>query len=69
MTGSFGAGASSTRRYVLLDKGADARPSVLSTDQVQGASLAEVTGEWVIVFIPQDAQPKVINIRDVDAVI
>ena len=62
-------GTGGARRNVVLDKGADTQPGILSADQVQSAGLTKVSGEWVIMFVPQDPQMEVVNIRDVDAVV
>ena len=53
-------GARGARRDIILDKGVDAQPS---------AGLTKVSGEWVIVFVPQDPQTEVIGVRDVNAVV
>ena len=65
----LGMGAGGARRNVVLDKGADTRPGILSADQVQSAGLTKVSGEWVVMFVPQDPQMEVIDVRDVDAVV
>ena len=62
-------GAGGARRNVVLDEGADTRPGILSVDQVQSAGLTKMSGEWVIMFVPQDPQMEVIDIRDVNAVV
>ena len=62
-------GTGGARRDVVLDKGADTRPGILSADQVQSAGLTKVSGEWVIMFVPQDLQTEVVDIRDIDAVV
>ena len=66
---NLGTGARGTRRDIILDKGVDAWPSVLSLDQVQSAGLTKMSREWVVMFVPQDPQMEVINVRDVDAVV
>ena len=62
-------GAGGARRDIVLDKGADARPSVLSSDQVQSAGLTKMSREWVVMFVPQDLQTEVVGVRNIDAVI
>ena len=62
-------GTGGARRDIVLDKGADAWPGILSVDQVQSAGLTKVSGEWMIMFVPQDPQTEVIDIRDVNAVV
>ena len=69
MAWDLGAGTGGARRDVVLDKGADTQPSVLSADQVQSAGLTKMSREWVIMFVPQDPQMEVISIRDVNAVV
>ena len=69
MAWDLGAGAGGARRDVVLDKGADAQPGILSADQVQSAGLTKVSREWVIMFVPQDPQTEVISIRDINAVV
>ena len=65
----LGAGTGGARRNIVLDKGADTRPGILSVDQVQCTGLTKVSGEWMIMFIPQDPQMEVVDVRDVDAVV
>ena len=62
-------GTLGTRRDIVLDKCTDAWPSVLSSDQVQSAGLTKMSREWVVMFVPQDLQMEVINVRDVNAVV
>ena len=69
MAWDLGVGAGGARRNVVLDEGADTRPGILSVDQVQSAGLTKMSGEWMIMFIPQDLQMEVIGIRNVDAVV
>ena len=65
----LGVGARGARRDIVLDKGADAQPGVLSSDQVQSVGLTKMSREWVVMFVPQDPQMEVINVRDIDAVV
>ena len=69
MAWDLGAGAGGARRDVVLDKGVDTRPGILSADQVQSVGLTKVSGEWVIMFVPQDPQTEVVDVRDVDVVV
>ena len=69
MAWDLGVGTGGARRDVVLDEGVDTQPGILSVDQVQSAGLTKVSGEWVIMFVPQDLQTEVINIRDVDVVV
>ena len=69
MAWDLGAGAGGARRNVVLDEGADTRPGILLADQVQCAGLTKMSGEWVVMFVPQDPQTEVVGIRDVDAVV
>ena len=69
MTGNLGTGARGARRDIVLDKGVDAQPGVLSLDQVQSVGLTKMSREWVVMFVPQDLQMEVIDIRDIDAVV
>ena len=69
MAWDLGAGAGGARRNIVLDEGVDTRPGVLSADQVQSAGLTKMSGEWVVMFVPQDPQMEVINIRDIDVVV
>ena len=62
-------GAGGARRNIVLDEGADTRPGILSVDQVQSAGLTKMSGEWMIMFVPQDPQMEVVDIRDVDVVV
>ena len=65
----LGAGTGGARRNVVLDKAVDTRPGILSADQVQSAGLTKVSGEWVVMFVPQDPQTEVIDVRNVDVVV
>ena len=65
----LGAGAGGARRNVVLDEGADTWPGILSVDQVQCAGLTKMSGEWVVMFVPQDLQTEVVGIRNIDAVV
>ena len=69
MTWDLGAGTGGARRNIVLDKGADTQPGILSADQVQSAGLTKMSREWVIMFVPQDPQTEVIGIRDIDVVV
>ena len=65
MTWDLSTGAGGARRDVVLDEGADTQPGILSADQVQSAGLTKVSGEWVVMFVPQDLQMEVIGVRNV----
>ena len=65
----LGAGAGGARRNVVLDEGVDTRPGILSVDQVQCMGLTKMSGEWVVMFVPQDLQTEVVGVRNVDAVV
>ena len=69
MAWDLGAGTGGARRNVVLDEGADTRPGILSVDQVQCAGLTKMSGEWVVMFVPQDLQTEVVGIRNVDVVV
>ena len=69
MAWDLGVGAGGARRNVVLDEGADTRPGILSADQVQCAGLTKMSGEWMVMFVPQDPQTEVIGVRNVDAVV
>ena len=62
-------GTGGARRNVVLDEGADTQPGILSADQVQSVGLTKMSGEWVVMFVPQDLQTEVVGIRNVDAVV
>ena len=62
-------GARGTRRDIVLDEGADTWPGILLVDQVQCMGLTKMSGEWVVMFVPQDPQMEVINVRDINAVV
>ena len=62
-------GARGARRDIVLDKGVNAQPGILSSDQVQSVGLTKVSREWVIMFVPQDLQTEVISVRDINAVV
>ena len=65
----LGVGAGGARRNIVLDEGVDTWPGILLVDQVQSVGLTKVSGEWVIMFVPQDPQMEVVGVRDVDAVV
>ena len=65
----LGVGTGGARRDVVLDEGADTQPGILSVDQVQSVGLTKMSREWVVMFVPQDLQTEVINIRDVNVVV
>ena len=44
---------------VVLDEGAEERPSIVVTDELQGLVLAEVSGDQVVVFVEKDAESEV----------
>ena len=69
MTWDLGAGTGGARRNIVLDEGADTWPGILSVDQVQSAGLTKMSREWVVMFVPQNPQMEVINVRDVNAVV
>ena len=69
MAWNLSTGAGGTGRDIALDEGADAWPSVFSADQVQSAGLTKMSGEWVVMFVPQDPQMEVVGVRNVDAVV
>ena len=45
---------------VVLDEGAEERPSIVVTDELQGLVLAEVSGDRVVMFVEKDAELEVI---------
>ena len=54
---------------VVLDEGAEERPSIVVTDELKGLVLAEVSGDRVVMFVEKDAESEVIEVRDVDVVL
>ena len=69
MAWDLGTGAGGARRDVVLDEGADTWPGILSVDQVQSVGLTKMSGEWVIMFVPQDLQTEVVGVRNIDVVV
>ena len=69
MAWDLGVGTGGARRDVVLDESMDTRPGILSADQVQCVGLTKMSGEWVVMFVPQDPQTEVVGVRDVDAVV
>ena len=45
---------------VVLDEGAEERPSIVVMDELKGLVLAEVSGDRVVVFVEKDAESEVI---------
>ena len=54
---------------VVLDEGAEERPSVVITDELKGLVLAKVSGDWVVVFVEKDAESEIIGVGDGDSVL
>ena len=40
---------------VVLNKGAEKQPSVVVMDELKGFVVAEVSGDWIVVFFQEDA--------------
>ena len=45
---------------VVLNEGTEERPSVVVTDELKGFVLAEVSGDWMVVFVEKDVESEVI---------
>ena len=45
---------------VVLDEGAEERPSVVVTDELKGFVLTEVSRDRVVMFVEKDAESEVI---------
>ena len=45
---------------VVLDEGAEERPSIVVTDKLKGLVLAEVSGDRVVMFVEKDVELEVI---------
>ena len=69
MAWNLSTGAGGTGRDIALDEGADTRPGILSADQVECAGLTKMSGEWVVMFVPQDLQMEVVGVRNINAVV
>ena len=54
---------------VVLDEGAEERPSIVITDELQGLVLAEVSGDRVVMFVEKDAELEIIGVGDEDSVL
>ena len=60
MTLWLGSHAGGAGLAVVLDEGAEERPSIVVTDELQGLVLAEVSGDWVVMFVEKEAELEVI---------
>jgi hypothetical protein len=69
VTGDLSSSTSSTRTTIVLDKGTDFRPSVVSSNELKSLVLTEVSREYVVVLAAQYAESEVINVRDINPVI
>ena len=47
----FGSHTSGAGLAVVLDKGSEEWPSIVIMDELKGLVLAEVSGDWVVVFV------------------
>ena len=54
---------------VVLDEGTEEWPSVVITDELKGLVLAEVSRDWVVMFVEKDAELEIIGVGDEDSVL
>ena len=47
---------------VVLDKGLEERPSVVILDELKGFVLAKVSGEWLVVFVEENAESEMLEL-------
>ena len=60
---------SCTRLAIFLDKFAESRPGIVTTDEVTGLILTGMSGEDMIVLVAEDLEPEVVSVRNIDEVI
>ena len=65
----FGSHASGARFDVLLDEFAESGPGIVATDKIDRLILSGVSGKDVVMLVAENAEPKVIRVRDIDEVI
>ena len=65
----FGACAYIARLTVLLDKGPNLGPGVITSNELQGLVLTVVSGNGVVVIVLKNSELKVFSVWDVYAVI
>ena len=54
---------------VVLDKGSEEWPCIVVTDELKGLVLAEVSRDWVVVFVKEDAESEIIGVGNEDSVL
>ena len=57
----FGSGTSCALPDIVFDHSPDSGPGVVTLDEVHGLVLPIVTGDWVIMFVPEDSELKVLS--------
>ena len=55
--------------HVVLDEGSDAQPGVFAMDKFKHMVSPKVSGQGMIVLIPQDLEMKVVHTRYVDTLV
>ena len=51
---------------VVFDHGPDSGPGIFASDEVHGSVLPIVARDWVIMFVPEDSETKVLNVQNID---
>ena len=62
MPRNLSAGAGRAGRNIVLYECSESWPSVFASDKFQGPVLSEVSGEGMIVLIPEDSESEVIGV-------
>ena len=57
---------SSARLNIFLHKITESRPSVVTTDEVNGLILARVSREDMVMFVMENTEPEVVSIRNIN---
>ena len=52
-----------------MDEGSEEWPSIVVMDELKGLVLAEVSGDWVVVFVKEDAESEIIGVGNEDSVL
>ena len=63
------ASASSAGRDVVLYIGTYTGPSILAANKIQGPVLSEMSGDGMIVLVPENTEPKVVRFGHKDTTV
>ena len=69
MTRDFGMATGCTGLAIILNVSPKSGPHILLSDKVNSLVLSEVSCEYMIMLVPENAQMKVIYIQNIDMII